>query len=153
MHTLLVTTHVLTAVVALVTGVAAFVSRDSTPRHRMLGKAYVGGWIGFATTGLVLGASDPIVSVFEVLTGIGAVCVGLGLCAAWRRKAIGSGWLHQHYQWMITSLAFVVVATVNQLLIQAGWPPPVSVFIGLTLLPFGVIPPIIRGLDHQYETV
>lgn len=150
MHTVIVVVHVCTATLALGTGIAAYTFRNNTPRHRRLGIGYIAGWIGFAVTGLILGARDPAISVFEVLTVLGAVFVGLGLGTVKRRDAIGPAWITWHYRWMLTSLAFVVIATINQLLLQAGWRLPLWAFIGLSLTPFLVIPRLVDRLDRRY---
>ncbi len=150
MPTLLVVVHIAAATVALVAGPCAVQYPNGTPIHRRIGRAYVGGWLAFASTGAFLGAQRPGVSPFEVLNALGATFVVLGLLPLWRRERFGRRWRQYHYRAMLISVAFVVVASVNQVLMRLGFEYPWWAFGLLTLSPFLVLPLLRRRLDRRY---
>jgi len=115
-----------------------------------MGRLYVAAWLVFGTTGMYLGGIRPGISPFEVLTLVGAGFVGVALYVLWRRRQIGPQWKRHHYRAMLTSYAFVAVATVNQILIHAGLEYPLWVFGLIAIVPFFVLPTVRRRLDRTY---
>jgi hypothetical protein len=83
-------------------------------------------------------------------TVLGALSVLVAMQALRRRRTIGPRWRHQHLRWMIISLAFVVVATSNQLLVQAEVATPPWRFWALVASPFVVLPGYIRRWRARY---
>ena len=146
----MVIVHVLAATVALLSGVLALRHPNGTLRHRQAGRAYLLGWVLFAGTGFWLGSARAGVSPFEVLTVLGALCVLVAMHALRYRRTIGPSWRHRHLRWMIISLSFVVVATVNQVLLQTGVPTPRWLFWTLVALPFVVLPRYVRQWRARY---
>lgn len=153
MQATVVIIHIAFAVVALVAGPLAVRFPNGTPRHRAAGRFYLGAWILFGTTGYYLGALHPGITPFEVLNVLGAGFVLSALYAIWRREQIGRRWKRWHYRSMLTSYAFVAVATVNQVLIRAGFEYSLWVFAALALSPFLVLPRMVRRLDETYGFV
>ncbi len=150
MYTMLLTVHVLSAITALVAGMCAYLFPNGTKTHRRAGRGYLWGWGIFAPTGLWLGAARPDVSAFEILTVLGLCAVLIGAIALRRKRALGPVWRHQHLRWMITSYAFVVVATLNQLLNQLDVSSPPWLFWLLVFAPFLILPPLIRRMRARY---
>lgn len=150
LHTLVVITHIIGACGALVTGFWAFNAPNGTPLHRLLGKLYLLGWVLLAGSGAVIGWGRPGISVFEVLNmlGFGTVCVAYG--AVLFRKRIGRMWKRHHYSWMLSSLAFLVIATINQVLPRFGMTYPWWIFLLMVASPSLVIPLYLRRLDRRY---
>ena len=142
--------HVAFAVVALVAGPLAVRFPNGSPRHRKIGRFYLGAWIAFGSTGFYLGTLHRGITPFEVLNVLGAGFVLAALYALWRRKQIGRRWKRLHYRSMLISYAFVAVATVNQVLMRAGLEYPLWVFGALVLVPFLVLPSVVRRLDKTY---
>lgn len=150
MPTVAVAIHVAFALAALVAGPLAVRFPNGTPRHRRIGRTYVLAWLVFGATGGYLGLLRPGITPFEVLNLLGFGFVVAALHALWRRRRIGRSWKRRHYRYMLISYAFVAVATVNQVLGQAGLAYPLWVFGALALAPFLVLPRVIRRLDAAY---
>lgn len=148
MRSVLVVVHISLALLALLAGPFAVRLPNGTTRHRAIGKAYVAGWVGFGSTGVYLGALHPGISPFEILNLVGAGFVLAALYPLWRRARLGHRWRRLHYRGMLISYAFVAVATVNQLLRQAGLDYPFWVFIALAFAPFLILPGVLRRLDR-----
>ncbi len=150
LHTLVVITHVVGACGALATGFWALNVPNGTPMHRLLGKLYLLGWALLAGSGVIIGWGRPGMSVFEVLNilGFGTVCVAYS--AVLFRKRIGRSWMRRHYSWMLNSLAFLVIATINQMLPRLGVEYPIWVFLLMVASPSLVIPWYVRRLDRRY---
>ena len=138
------------ALVARVAGPLAVRYPNGTPRHRLCGRLYVGAWLRFGATGFYLGARHAGVSPFEVLNGVGAGFLGAGLWTVASKRRLGRTWKRVHYRMMLTSYAFVAVATVNQVLLQLGVRPSFWVLIPLALTPFLVLPRLHRRMDRAY---
>ncbi len=51
---------------------------------------------------------------------------------------------------MIRSYAFVVVASINQIIVQGGLPNPPWLFWTLSLAPFVVLPPYVARLRGRF---
>lgn len=147
---LVVFVHIGGAVGALLTGFFALRFPNGTRRHRQLGKAYVAAWSSLFISGVIIGARHPGISVFDVLNILGFSFVLLGYGLVLFRRRLGHRWLSLHYNCMITSLAFIVVATANQLLPRLGITYPWWSLIILSSLPFFVIPPYIAWLNQRY---
>jgi MFS-type transporter involved in bile tolerance (Atg22 family) len=109
--------------------------------------------VGLGGTAAVLGARRPGLSAFEILNAIGGVVVAAAYAVpaigAVRRR-LGGGWLRLHVRLVLTSLAFIAVAALNQLagpaLHALGLSYPRWAFWLLVAAPFGVLPPIGRRL-------
>lgn len=151
--------HVAAACVALALGIAAVRNRGTRRTHRMLGLGYVACWALIGATGLVLGARRPGLSVFEVLNLVGVVLVAAGWsipAVAPLRRRLGAEWRRTHLRLMVSSLAFPVVAGVNQLVAGAtdalGVPYPSWVFYLLVAAPALVLPRVGRRLAAGGET-
>jgi hypothetical protein len=73
--------------------------------------------VGLGGTAAVLGARRPGLSAFEILNAIGGVVVAAAYAVpaigAVRRR-LGGGWLRLHVRLVLTSLAFIAVAMLNQ---------------------------------------
>ncbi len=150
MHKLLLTVHVLSAVTALVAGMCAYLFPNGTKAHRRAGRGYLWAWGIFAPSGLWLGAARTEISAFELLTLLGLCAVLIGVIALRRKRALGPVWRHHHLRWMIISYAFVVVATLNQLLNQLDVPRLPWLFWLLVFAPFLILPPLIRRVRARY---
>jgi hypothetical protein len=150
---MLLVVHVAAACVALALGVAAIRLRAGRRTHRRLGLAYVACWAVIGATGWVLGVQRPGLSVFEVLNLVGVVLVAAGWsipALAPVRRRLGPGWRGPHLRLMLGSLAFPVIAGVNQLLGGAARaldvPYPMWAFYLLVAAPFFVLPRVGRRL-------
>jgi uncharacterized membrane protein len=147
---MVVVTHVVGACGALLTGFWALNVPNGTPRHRLLGKLYLVMWFLLASAGVAIGWGRPGISVFEILNLLGAVCVAVAYGAVVVRRQLGRMWLHHHYNYMVSSLAFLVIATINQVLPRLGITYPIWVFFLMVASPSLVIPWYIRRLDRRY---
>jgi uncharacterized membrane protein len=152
-HTTLVVTHIVGAVGALITGFWALNAPNGTPRHRRLGKTYLLMWALLAGAGLIIGLGRPGITIFEVLNVLGFGTVAMAYRAVLLRKRIGHAWLQKHYKWMVNSLAFLVIATINQVLPRMGIEYPIWVFLLMVASPSLIIPFYVRRLDRRYGFV
>jgi len=150
MHTVVLTLHVMSALTALIAGLSAYLFPNGSKPHRRAGRGYLWGWGIFAPTGLWLGAARPEISAFEILTVLGLCAVLIGVLALRRKRRLGPVWRHHHLRWMIISYAFVVVASLNQLLNQLNVSQPAWLFWLLVVAPFLVLPPLIRRVRARY---
>lgn len=135
---------------ALITGALALTFPNGTPRHRIIGKAYLAAWLVLAPCGLMLGLRRPGISAFEVLTWLGLAQVAYAYGVIFFRKRIGRTWVQKHYSGMVGSMAGLVVATVNQVLPQLGVEYPLWVFLLMAASPFLWVPFVIRWLDRRH---
>jgi hypothetical protein len=142
--------HIIGAVGALVTGFLALNIPNGTPRHRLIGKAYLVLWLLVFINGGIIGYWHRHLTVFQLLNTLGMSMVALAYGTIIFRKRIGSTWLHKHYTYMVTSMAFLVVATVNQVLPRLGWNYPLWVFLLMVASPAFVLPLYVRRLDRRY---
>lgn len=149
LHTIIVVAHVVSAVGALIAGVLAFTLTKGTPRHRLIGKTYLALWVVLAVTGFTLGA-DLIPSVFEIATAYGVFSTVMAYRVVLNRRKIGPRWMAKHYEWMLGSMAALIVATINQVLPRMGIEYPIWVFVALAVSPAFFIPFIQRRLDRRY---
>lgn len=149
LHTIIVVAHVVGALGALIAGTLAFTFRKGTPRHRLIGKTYLAMWVVIAVTGFTLGA-DLTPSVFEIATAYGVFSTGMAYWVVLNRQKIGARWMAKHYEWMLGSMAALVVATINQVLPRMGIEYPLWVFVLLAFSPAFIIPFIKRRLDRRY---
>ena len=147
---MLAAVHVVSALAGLLLGIAALRFPNGTPRHRAIGKGYLLAWGGIGASGFALGADNPAVSPFEVLTVVGLLFVVLAYGAVLLRRRIGRQWLRYHYLWMTTSLAALVVTSLNQTILQLVGPYPPWLFWALVLSPFLYMPTLHRRLDERY---
>ena len=119
------------------------------PRHRALGRVYGCAWLVLGATGAWLGARRPGVSAFELLNAIGLTLVAagtlVGAVPAVRRR-LGAGWFRLHVRLMLSSTAFLVVATANQILSHLVGGYPMWVFWLMVAAPAFVLPRIGRRL-------
>ena len=150
-YQLIVALHVIGATGALATGFLALLAfPNGSARHRILGKFYLACWVTLAISGLIVGMRRPGVSVFEVLTWLGMSCTLYAYSFVLRRKALGRTWLRHHYQWMLGSLTFIVVATINQLLPRIGIEYPMWVFYLMVAVPAPINIWATRAFDRRY---
>lgn len=150
MHTTLVVSHIAGALVALLTGSLAFIYPNGTRTHRLLGKLYLAGWVVLAIPGYILGADDGRISIFEVAQTFGVFSTAYAYALVLRRKRIGRTWLPRHYNWMMSSMAGLIIATANQVLPRIGLEYPIWVFVLLCCTPTFIIPFFQRRLDRRY---
>lgn len=150
-NTLVIWTHVVGAIGALSTGgLALFAFPNGSGKHRLLGKLYLVSWGLLAVGGILIGMCRPGISVFEVLNTLGIVSTVIAYNYVLRRKKLGRIWLRQHYQWMLTSLTFVVVATINQMLPRIGISYPIWVFYLMVVIPIPINALLTRMFDRRY---
>lgn len=149
-HTTLVLLHITGALSALITGFLAFIYPNGTRRHRLIGKIYLVAWAVLAGAGFALGARDPRISVFEIATAFGVFSTGYAYAMVLLRKRIGRAWLPRHYNWMMSSMAGLLIATANQLLPRLGVQYPLWVFVLMCCSPALIIPLYRRRLDRRY---
>ncbi|WP_034344316.1 DUF2306 domain-containing protein [Deinococcus misasensis] len=141
--------HVVTASMALLSGFAAINLQRKAPLHRIAGKVYLLAWLGFAVSGLVIGARRPEVAPTEIITVIGLLVTMRAYWAVLNRKKLGRKWLQLHYSNMLSSLAFVCIATLNQILFRT-FDLPSWFFWVLVALPFFVLPLYGNALNRRY---
>jgi uncharacterized membrane protein len=149
LHTIIVVAHVVGALGALVAGILAFTFTKGTRRHRLIGKTYLTMWVIIALTGFTLGA-DLTPSVFEIATAYGVFSTVMAYWVVLNRRKIGPRWMAKHYEWMLGSMAALVVATINQVLPRLGIEYPIWVFVLLAISPAFIIPFILRRLNRRY---
>lgn len=150
-YALVITVHVVGAVGALTTGTLAFTVQNNALRHRLLGKLYLVSWLMLGSAGVIIGSWHPGITVFEVLNALGLASTVYAYSFVVRRKQLGRTWLRGHYRWMLTSLAFVVVATINQVLPRMGIEYPIWVFYLLVAAPVPLNIVLVRRLDQRYR--
>lgn len=150
LHTLVVITHVVGACGALIAGFLALNIPNGTSIHRFIGKIYLVMWFLLFSSGVLIGLERPGISIFEVLNILGAGTVIVAYSAVLFRKQLGRIWLRRHYNWMVSSLAFLVIATINQMLPRLGITYPMWAFILMVASPSFIIPLYIRRLDRRY---
>ncbi len=151
LHIIVVPLHIVGALVALVAGFLALRFPNGTPRHRFIGKLYLISWATLAASGVVIGARRPQLSVFEILNILGFASVLIAYGAVLARKKLGRVWLSHHYNWMLTSMAFLCVATVNQVIMRLGITYPLWVFFLMVAAPTPIISWYVRRLDKRYK--
>jgi uncharacterized membrane protein len=149
-HTLIVSLHIVGAVGALIAGTLAFIFPNGTRVHRWIGKIYLLMWATLAICGYIIGWGRPGISIFEVATAFGVLATVYAYAMVLFRKRIGRSWLQRHYSWMLSSMAALVVATVNQMLPRLGLQYPIWVFILMCLSPSVILPLFQRRLDRRY---
>ncbi|GEM47624.1 DUF2306 domain-containing protein [Deinococcus cellulosilyticus] len=145
----LVLFHVVTAGTALLSGFTAVNLQRKAPLHRIAGKAYLLSWLGFAASAYLIGARRPEISPFEVITTIGLFFTLMAYWAVLNRRKLGPRWIGLHYNNMLSSLAFVCIATLNQILFRMFDVPQWSFWV-LVALPFFVLPIYGRKLNRRY---
>lgn len=150
LHTTILIIHIIGACGALISGFWALNVQHNTRMHRLLGKVYLAMWVLLAGGGTAIGWGNPDITIFEVLNvlGVGTVCIAYG--AVLFRRRLGRSWLRIHYNWTVSSLAFLVIATINQVLPRVGIEYPIWVFIIMVASPSLVIPLYVRRLDRRY---
>ncbi len=140
--------HIIGAVVALGTGLAAYRWPNGTQTHRWIGKAYLLGWVTLFSTGIII--SRQGVTAPDVLNGLGMASAAFAYGVIFWRKRLGRRWLRLHYQWMSQSYAFVCVATLNQLIARMGVEITFWIFALEVSLPFLILPYVGKKLDQRY---
>ncbi|MBB6098687.1 putative membrane protein [Deinobacterium chartae] len=151
MHLVLLLLHVGGAVAALVAAASALRAQPGSLTHRRAGRVYVISWVILTVAGFILGAADPDISSFEVLNALGMACVVIAMTAIWFKRRLGRAWLKTHYGWMLNSTAFLVIATLNQVLPRVGLSYPDWVFWLMVAAPFFVLPGVIARYDARYS--
>lgn len=118
--------------------------------HPRLGTVYLGLLTVVLTTGMVIGATHPGVSPFEIATPPTLASGWLGWWAARRsgRRAFGRSWRDWHVRGMAGSFIGVVTATLFQTVGRVV-PQTATVVIALFTLPTIVGSVIIARLDRQ----
>ena len=145
----LVATHITGALGALITGFLAITLQANTPTHRIVGKWYLAMWMLLFVGGLGIAIHARQFSAFQVLNWLG---LGFALRAYYivlRRKSIGRQWLRKHYVNMLTSLAFVCIASIY-FVIRRTMPELWWTIIPLSIAPQFIIPVYVRKLDQRY---
>ena len=151
MRTVLLSLHIAGAVVALVCGMLALIEQNGTAKHRLAGKLYVIGWSVLFLGGVGLGFLRAGISPFDVLNVLGMFFVVRSYSHIVRRARLGRIWLRRHYSDMLTSMAFLVVATTNQILLRSlGELYPWWGVIVLSILPTPVLIFAMRKFDRRY---
>lgn len=147
---LILSIHIVGVLLALSCGFLAFRYPNGTKVHRLLGRGYILGWLLLTTGGTLLGARHPGISVFEILTWIGAVMTLRALfitCCARRTK----GWRERHYEAMLLSYVFVIQGSLNQILSRVL---PNDMMLPLLVLlvvaPFFGIPIAMKRLRQRF---
>ena len=149
-HTILVILHVSGAISALIAGFLAFIYPNGTRAHRLIGKIYLVSWAALAVAGYGLGADDLSISIFEVALTFGVFSTGYAYAIVLMRKRIGRAWLPRHYNWMMSSMSALLIATANQVLPRLGLHYPIWVFVLMCFSPALIIPFYRRRLDRRY---
>jgi len=149
-QTIIVTTHVAGAIGALITGFLALKFPNGTPRHRTLGKLYMLCWALLTIGGAIIGSWNAGFSVFELMNLIGFLCVVMAYCMIVFRKRIGHAWRHYHYNWMITSIAFLIVGTINVVLRHTLGGVPMWFFYLTVVVAAVATNWYVRRVDRQY---
>lgn len=156
-HTLLVIIHIAGALSALVSGFVALTFQNGVAAHRVAGKVYLLGWTALALAGALLGLRRPGLTAFEVLNAVGYAMVLYAYAQVIFRRRIGRIWLLRHFNWMLGSMAALVVATLNQLLTNASdalrFPYPFWLFWLMVIAPAFVLPRVGRRLAQRYGLV
>jgi hypothetical protein len=111
--------HATLGTLLVVAGVAASLTPKRRRRspHRRIGRLYVGLLVVVLPTGMVIGAADPAITLFEVATPP-TLAMGLGGWWAGRarpRRFLGQPWRVWHIAGMGGSLIGVITATAFQL--------------------------------------
>lgn len=96
-------------------------------------------------------APVPGISPFDILNMIGFSFVFGSYAAIIFRKRIGRSWLRLHYNAMLNSIAFLVIAAINQVLPRVGISYLIWVFYLLCLTSFFILPRYVRRLDQRYN--
>lgn len=134
---LLVAAHAVLGVALVTLGFFATRSRKSARSiHPRVGEAYFWLLVVTLTSGMLVGARSPAISVFEMATPPTLLLGILGYAAVKRRPRLwlGRPWLHWHIFGMGGSYIGVVTATLFQIVpraLEAALPPP--------LLPPGIV--------------
>ncbi|WP_110514127.1 DUF2306 domain-containing protein [Herpetosiphon llansteffanensis] len=140
--------HIIGALVALGTGLAAYRWQNGTNIHRWIGKGYLLGWVTLFSTGIII--SRQGITAPDVLNGLGMASASFAYGVIFLRKRLGRRWLRLHYQWMSQSYAFVCVATLNQLIARMGIEINFWIFAAEVSLPFFILPYVGKKLDQRY---
>jgi hypothetical protein len=142
--------HGIGAVGALVTGFLALTYPNGTSKHHLIGKLYLLCWLLLFIGGAIVGSWRPGLSIFEILNILGFASTLFAYAMVLFRKRIGRVWLRRHYNWMITSLTFVVVATVQVVLRHTLDGLPIWVVYLSIVAPAPIVNWYVRRLDRRY---
>lgn len=116
-------THTVAAVVALVAGAAALLTRKGTRRHRQLGWAYVVSMLLLDATALLIyrlfGGFGPfhVGAIFSFVTVVAGTAAAFEARRARARRDVvaRARALERHYQWMTWSYVGLAAAAVSEI--------------------------------------
>ena len=149
-QTVVVLTHAASAASAIIAGVLALTYPNGTPRHHLFGKLYLLCWSLLVIGGAIIGSWHPGFSIFQLINLLGFISVLIAYSIILARERIGPTWLHHHYNWMVTSMAFLVVGTIHVLLRHAfGWVPD-WLFVAMVAAAAPTTSWYVRRLDRRY---
>jgi uncharacterized membrane protein len=109
--------HFAAAVVGLVLGAIALVSRKGTPQHRLTGMCFVVAMVTLNGTALGIYRLTGAFGPFHALALMSLVSLLFGIVPALRRRP---GWLIAHFKGMSFSYLGLVAAASAELVVRAG---------------------------------
>jgi hypothetical protein len=149
-QTIVVIVHATAAAGALIAGGLALTFPNGTPRHRLAGKLYLLCWSLLVVGGALIGSWHPGFSIFQVMNLLGFSSVLIAYSAIALRRQIGPAWLHHHFNWMVTSMAFLVVGTSNVVMRHAFGGAPMWLFVLTAIAAAPTTSWYVRKLDRRY---
>ena len=93
--------HLITSIVALVTGTSILTMRKGTRRHRWVGYAYVGSMTVMLATAFAIYRVFDGFGLFHIFAVVSSLTLTAGMIPAWRR---GPRWLEYHIGFMYWSV-------------------------------------------------
>ncbi|WP_247234257.1 DUF2306 domain-containing protein [Telluribacter sp. SYSU D00476] len=126
--------HLLSSLMALVTGTMVLVMRKGTRQHRQIGYGYVVSMGVLILTAFMIYRLYNGWGVFHYTTVAILITIGSGLVPIWLKKPVGR-WQYRHFSFMYWSVIGLYSAFAAEVLTRV----PQAPFFGMVGLAFGVI--------------
>lgn len=126
--------HLISSIIALVTGTLVLYMKKGTTRHKQIGYFYVISMILLLLTSLMIYRLFKGWGVFHYATIASIVTIGLGMIPIWTKKPTNS-WKYMHFSYMYWSVIGLYSAFAAEILTRV----PESSFFGMVGISFGLI--------------
>ncbi|AHM62792.1 putative integral membrane protein [Flammeovirgaceae bacterium 311] len=126
--------HLISSIVALVTGTLVLIMKKGTTQHRQIGYVYVASMGILILTAFMIYRLFNGWGIFHYTTVMIFLTIGLGMIPIWIKKPAGK-WRYMHFSFMYWSVIGLYSAFVAEVLTRI----PKSSFFGMVGISFGVI--------------
>lgn len=126
--------HLISSVVALVTGTLVLIMKKGTNRHKRIGYAYVISMILLLLTSLMIYRLFKGWGIFHYTTIASLITISLGMVPIWTKKPT-SRWRYMHFSFMYWSVIGLYSAFVAEVTTRV----PEAPFFGMVGIAFAVV--------------